>query len=157
MPKSEKIGHYPIQYFDIFNKAIADGTIEIPCTDKAQGKALQFDLYGFRRAVGLRDEEEALPLQTVTLKVQMQLDERYVLLMTTENKFVDMLDMVLGHKEKIVTPVADLAIKPTEQRDYIPGVTAPPIAPAAEEDTNEQSCYKKFMQPANNGGEKESS
>lgn len=51
MPKSGRITSYPIEYFDLFKRAIAGETLKFELQSRKAASNLRFDLYAFRAAL----------------------------------------------------------------------------------------------------------
>lgn len=67
MPKSKRISAYPKQYFQVFQKAIMEGSYSTPLMSQKQRDSLIFDLNGFRRA--LHSEDHPMARETDQIKV----------------------------------------------------------------------------------------
>ncbi len=63
MPKSGRITSYPIEYFNLFNRAIYGEKLTFMFKDKKAAENSRFDMYAFRKALREDTESDEASLQ----------------------------------------------------------------------------------------------
>ena len=155
MPKSKKVAAYPFAYRDLFNHVGEKGEFILHFADKAAARSRRFDLYGYKSALAEEGDKLINIATQIVMKIELNLSGGYDLIL--RNSLDDDINNTIlagiaassgGLETQTDAPInpanfpdIPIQIPPAESGDLLAKAVIP------IEDTNEQSCYKAFMQP----------